>query len=86
MLTALPTLGLTPVNNPFLSNEAPAQPLRKRFNRANPYLASVSRVRGLCNVSDKRADKDTVMVELDLGDSGEHGGGDIAWKPCCWMV
>jgi len=77
VLTALPTLGLTPVNNPFLSNEAPAQPLRKRFNRANPYLASVSRVRGLCNVSDKRADKDTVMVELDLGDSGiEYSPGD----------
>lgn len=42
----------------------------KRYSRSRPYLASLAAVQGLCTITDKSADKDTVRVSLDLGDSG----------------
>jgi hypothetical protein len=41
----------------------------KRWGKARPYYARVAAVQGLCQLSSKD-DKETVRVELDLGDSG----------------
>jgi sulfite reductase (NADPH) flavoprotein alpha-component len=41
----------------------------KRFSKARPFYAAAVAVEGLCNIA-SAGDKDTVRVELDLGDSG----------------
>lgn len=51
---------------------APAAPAAaaKRYSKARPYFARVAALEGLCSIKDKKSDKDTVRVELDLGNSG----------------
>ncbi len=44
-------------------------PKQRRWGKARPYYARVAAVEGLCAVS-RAGDKNTVRVELDLGDSG----------------
>jgi sulfite reductase (NADPH) flavoprotein alpha-component len=44
-------------------------PAAKRYTKSRPYYATVTALEGLCVVT-SRADKDTIRVALDLGDSG----------------
>lgn len=58
------------------NGDAHAAAAKKKYTRSHPYLATVTQVRGLCTLREKD-DKDTVLVELDLGDSGlEYLPGD----------
>ncbi|KAI8473830.1 MAG: sulfite reductase [Monoraphidium minutum] len=71
---ALPGLGLRSLSETGLSGagaaaEGAAAPGR-RYSKARPYYARVAAVEGLCTITDKAADKETVRVALDLGDSG----------------
>lgn len=59
-----------------ISSDSNQKAATKRWGKSRPYYARVAAVEGLCNVSSK-ADKDTVRVEYDLGDSGlEYLPGD----------
>jgi len=81
VLRAIPELGLKEIENPYkalsaANGHAVGTNKKKRYGRANPYVATVSAKRGLCSVQSKD-DKDTVMIEFDLGDSGiEYTPGD----------
>ena len=44
-------------------------PNKRRWGKGRPYYGRVVAMEGLCNLS-KADDKDTVRVEVDLGDSG----------------
>ena len=46
-----------------------APPKQKRWGKSRPYLGTIVASEGLCNISG-RDDKDTIRVEIDLGDSG----------------
>ena len=56
-------------DTPVLLAGTDAAPATKRWSKARPYLGSVVAMEGLCDVRDTD-DKDTVRVEIDLGDSG----------------
>jgi sulfite reductase (NADPH) flavoprotein alpha-component len=59
-----------------ISSDSNQKAATKRWGKSRPYYAHVAAVEGLCHVSSK-ADKDTVRVEFDLGDSGlEYLPGD----------
>lgn len=71
--TAAPAVNVLADITNTVNGDAPA---KKKYSRSNPFLATVTRVQGLCNVTSKD-DKDTVQVEFDLGDSGlEYMPGD----------
>ena len=44
-------------------------PKQKRWGKSRPYFGTIVASEGLCNIASK-ADKDTILVEIDLGDSG----------------
>lgn len=49
--------------------EAPAAPAKqKRWSKTRPYFGRVAAIEGLCHIS-SADDKDTIRVEVDLGDS-----------------
>lgn len=43
-------------------------PKQKRWGKGRPYYGRVTALQGLCNIRNKD-DKDTICVEVDLGDS-----------------
>lgn len=59
------------MSNPslHLRRAAGAKKAPKRWSKSKPYYATVKAVEGLCKIT-SADDKDTVRVELDLGDSG----------------
>lgn len=84
---ALPALGLRSISETGVpgagaaagagDSSAAAAAKRGRHSKARPYLARVAALESLCAVADKKADKDTVRVEFDLGASGlEYAPGD----------
>ena len=46
-----------------------AAPKQKRWGKSRPYFGTIVASQGLCNIASKD-DKDTIRVEIDLGDSG----------------
>ena len=46
-----------------------AAPKQKRWGKSRPYFGTIIASQGLCNIASKD-DKDTIRVEVDLGDSG----------------
>ncbi|KAK9824028.1 hypothetical protein WJX72_007096 [[Myrmecia] bisecta] len=71
VVAALPSLGLKTVAEtggvPTTAEPVAAKP--KRWNKARPFYARVVALEGLCHIR-KASDKDTIRVELDLGESG----------------
>lgn len=58
---------------------------RRRWSKSRPFLGSVVAVEGLCTLA-SADDKNTVRVEIDLGDSGlEYAPGDAlgVWPTNC---
>jgi sulfite reductase alpha subunit-like flavoprotein len=47
---------------------AAAAPKQKRWSKSRPYFGTVLAFEGLCNIA-SADDKDTIRVEVDLGDS-----------------
>ena len=46
-----------------------AAPRQRRWGKSRPYFGSIVASQGLCSIASKD-DKDTIRVEIDLGDSG----------------
>ena len=46
-----------------------AAPKQRRWGKSRPYFGTIVASQGLCNIASKD-DKDTIRVEIDLGDSG----------------